>query len=223
MFYGLSSRASGMAKTLHAQSMSQNVLQCADAFLQVFRGTSADKLMWERIPGKQKVWKPLKQKIGQVGLQSPFQVIWFCDVSPHHSLKSPEDNLKQGCLLSQAHFPIVLTRLTWWPRQVPGTDRRRFQRAGTKELQNYWCLWSTQTSTSWCSQRSARSLGDLIKEVLQANLPPSRLCESLLSPGLCSSREETQFWSWKLLCSEWREMTRGSLVKSNAYQVYTGR
>lgn len=179
-----------------------------------------ESISWrEKVGEKQN--KTVGQELRQVDLPGPFQLIGFPDVSSSCSLKSPEDNLKQGCLLSQANFPIVLMRLTWWPRQVPGTDRRRFQRTTTKGLQNYWCLWSTQTSTSRCSQRSARSLGDLIKEVLQANLPPSRLCESLLSPGLCNSREETEFWSWKLLCSEPREMMRESLVNSNPYQVYT--
>lgn len=97
----------------------------------------------------------------------------------------------------------------YWPRQVLGPDGVGFQRPRTKESQSYWCLWSTQTSSFSDSQRSVK-ISDLIKVVLQANLPPSWVSKFPFSPSLCISREEKSFED-KSLCAasgeERREMS----------------
>lgn len=58
---------------------------------------------------------------------------------------------------------------------------------------------------SFLSQsKVSENLSGLIKEVLQANLPPSWVTKFLFSPSLCTSREEKSFED-KSLCAASRE------------------
>lgn len=66
----------------------------------------------------------------------------------------------------------------------------------------------------------SENLSDLIKEVLQANLPPSLVSKFPFSLSLCISREE-KVLKIKAFVQQVERKDEKCLVKSNTYQVYT--
>lgn len=77
------------------------------------------------------------------------------------------------------------------------------------------------TNINFLSQsKVSENLSDLIKEVLQANLPPSRVSKFPFFPSLCISREEESFED-KSFCAasgeERREMSGGKQYVSSIH------
>lgn len=78
------------------------------------------------------------------------------------------------------------------------------------------------TNINFLSQsKVSENLSDLVKEVLQANLPPSWVSKFPFSPSLCISREEKSFEDKSLCAASGEERREMSGEKQYVSSIHT--